>query len=84
MALGVLTFLRDSGDPKRIAVAGFDDIKALRDVTPALTTVRLPWEQVADEALALALGPRAETPRTTVVKGHVIVRESTPPVTPPK
>jgi LacI family transcriptional regulator len=67
-----------------VAVAGFDDIKALRDVTPALTTVRLPWEQVADEALALALGPRGDEPRTTVVKGHVIVRESTPPVTPPR
>jgi LacI family transcriptional regulator len=84
MALGVLTFLRDSGDPKRVAVAGFDDIKALRDVTPALTTVRLPWEQVAEEALDLALGPRGDTPRTTVVEGHVIVRESTPPVPPPK
>jgi LacI family transcriptional regulator len=81
MALGVLTFLRDTGDPRRVAVAGFDDIKALRDVTPSLTTVHLSWERVAEEALALAIGPRGDAPRTTVVEGHVIVRESTPPVT---
>lgn len=80
MALGVLTFLRDSGHAGEIAVAGFDDIKALRDVTPSLTTVHLSWEQVAEEALTLAVGPRSESPRTRVVEGHVIVRESTPPV----
>ncbi|GAB3173447.1 LacI family DNA-binding transcriptional regulator [Myceligenerans halotolerans] len=80
MALGVLTFLRDTGDPRRVAVAGFDDIKALRDVTPSLTTVHLSWEQVAEEALTLAVSPRTEGLRTRVVKGHVIVRESTPAV----
>ena len=79
MALGVLTFLRDANDPRRpVAVAGFDDIKALRDVTPSLTTVHLPWEQVADEALGLALGPRGDEPRTIMIEGHVLVRESTP------
>lgn len=40
MALGVLSFLRDAG--RSIAVAGFDDIKALRDVIPSLSTVHLP------------------------------------------
>ena len=66
---------------RRVAVAGFDDIKALRDVTPSLTTVHLSWEQVAEEALTLATSPRGDRPRTRVVEGHVIVRESTPPVT---
>ncbi|WP_277212978.1 LacI family DNA-binding transcriptional regulator [Isoptericola croceus] len=80
MALGVLTFLRDTGDARRVAVAGFDDIKALRDVTPSLTTVHLPWDQVAEEALAMAVAPRHDTPRTTIIEGHVIVRESTPPI----
>jgi LacI family transcriptional regulator len=79
MALGVLTFLRDAGRP--IAVAGFDDIKALRDVTPSLTTVHLPWDQVADEALTLAMGPLGDEPRTLMIEGHVVVRESTPPLT---
>ena len=79
MALGVLTFLRDAGRP--IAVAGFDDIKALRDVTPSLTTVHLPWDQVADEALTLAMGTLGDEPRTLMIEGHVVVRESTPPLT---
>lgn len=78
MALGVLTFLRDAN--RTIALAGFDDIKALRDVTPSLSTVHLPWDQVADEALTMAMGPRGDEPRTTMIEGHVVVRESTPPV----
>jgi LacI family transcriptional regulator len=78
MALGVLTFLRDAR--RDIAVAGFDDIKALRDVTPSLTTVHLPWDQVADEALTMAMGPRSDGPRTVMIEGHVVVRESTPPL----
>lgn len=82
MALGALTFLRDAGIPSsQIAVAGFDDIKALRDVTPSLTTVHLPWDDVAAEALSLATTARPEEPRLSVVSGHVVVRASTPPRT---
>lgn len=80
MALGALSLLRDAGeDARKIAVAGFDDIKSLRDVTPALTTVRLPWDDVATEALKLGLSERPDAPRLRVVKGHVVIRESTPP-----
>lgn len=79
MALGALSFLRDAGIPSsQIAVAGFDDIKALRDVTPGLTTVHLPWDEVAAEALRLATTDRAEEPRLSVISGHVVVRASTP------
>lgn len=79
MALGVLTFLRDATGPTaRIGVAGFDDIKALRDITPSLTTVHLPWEDVAEKALTMALLPQLKEPRQAVISGHVVVRESTP------
>ena len=44
MAVGATAALRDNGYrvPADMAVAGFDDIPTLRDVRPALTTVRLP------------------------------------------
>lgn len=79
MALGALTLLRDAGPRGQgVAVAGFDDIKALRDVTPGLTTVHLPWNDVATEALRLAMTERPAEPRVSVVQGHVVVRDSTP------
>lgn len=79
MALGALSLLRDAGPRGQgVAVAGFDDIKALRDVTPGLTTVHLPWDDVAAEAIRLALSERPAEPRVSVVRGHVVVRESTP------
>lgn len=78
MALGVLAYLRDSGRSGEIAVAGFDDMQALRDVTPSLTTVHLPWDQVAEQALELAFSASGPEPRRAMVNGHVIVRESTP------
>jgi LacI family transcriptional regulator len=80
MALGALAFLRDAGPrAARVGVAGFDDIKALRDISPSLTTVCLPWNEVAEQALDLALDNERTGPRARVVVGHVVVRESTPP-----
>ncbi|MGZ0711878.1 LacI family DNA-binding transcriptional regulator (plasmid) [Coraliomargarita sp. W4R53] len=79
MALGALTFLRDTGiSTAEVAVAGFDDIKALRDVTPGLSTVHLPWDQVATEALRLATTERPAEPRLSVIGGHIVLRASTP------
>jgi LacI family transcriptional regulator len=81
MALGALAFLRDAGERGQgIGVAGFDDIKALRDITPSLTTVHLPWDEVANEALRMALDSPSATPRTKVISGHVVLRASTPPL----
>lgn len=78
MALGAMTFLRDADRLGSVAIAGFDDMLALRDVTPSLTTVRLPWNEVAEHALEMATSPRQERPRSVTVSGHVVVRESTP------
>ncbi|MCG5220567.1 LacI family DNA-binding transcriptional regulator [Streptosporangium sp. KLBMP 9127] len=77
MAVGALAALRDGGCevPGRISVAGFDDIPTLRDLTPALTTVRLPLADMGRRAVALALGtvPIVAEPAET----EVVLREST-------
>ena len=84
MAVGAIAALRDQGlsVPGDVAVAGFDDIATLRDVRPALTTVRLPMERIGADALDLALGAPfdadAEQARVITVAGEVVVRESTP------
>ena len=83
MAVGAMAALRHRGVrlPEDMAVAGFDDIATLRDVTPSLTTVGLPLEAVGEDALDLVLQPAAGTPRLLQVRGEVAVRESTPPRT---
>lgn len=80
MAFGVLARFREASLslPGDIAVAGFDDIPALRDVTPALTTVRLPWLEVGRLALERATAEQPEQPFSAVLPGRVIIRESTP------
>jgi LacI family transcriptional regulator len=80
MALGAMAALRDRGValPSGMAVAGFDDIVTLRDVTPALTTVRLPLEDLGAWALQLVLEPSTDQPRIRRVRGEVVIRESTP------
>ncbi|MCF4119488.1 LacI family transcriptional regulator [Antribacter sp. KLBMP9083] len=87
MAVGAMAAVRDAGRrvPDDVAVAGFDDIHTLRDVTPALTTVHVPLERIGELATRLALGldagEDADTGRVTV-QGEVVLRESTPPLPP--
>jgi LacI family transcriptional regulator len=72
MAVGALSALRGQGVrvPEDISVTGFDDMPIARDVTPALTTVRLPLVEMGERAMALALGddpgPRAEPAPATI------------------
>ncbi|MBO0609325.1 LacI family DNA-binding transcriptional regulator [Myceligenerans salitolerans] len=58
MAVGAMAAVRDAGlgVPDDVAVAGFDDIPTLRDVTPALTTVHIALERIGEAATHLALG----------------------------
>ncbi|WP_028649605.1 LacI family DNA-binding transcriptional regulator [Nocardiopsis sp. CNT312] len=82
MATGAMAALRDLGKsvPGDLSVAGFDDIPTLRDLTPALTTVRLPLEEMGRRAAALALdGEPAQEPRVVTVRGEVVERASTAP-----
>jgi len=80
MAVGAISAARDAGLrlPQDLAVAGFDDIGTLRDVSPRLTTVRVDLDRLGREAMEMALAPRAERPRLRRHKCEVVIRESTP------
>ena len=79
MAVGAMAALRERGwrVPGRLAVAGFDDIDTLRDVTPSLTTVHLPLVEIGRQALTMALSGTRPGGRTRRVSGEVVLREST-------
>ncbi len=82
MAVGALARLRAAGIsvPDDVALAGFDDIPTLRDITPPLTTVRLPLKQMGEMAASLVLSEGDPgRPRVVPVPGEVIMRESTLP-----
>lgn len=79
MALGAVAGLRERGlrIPDDIAVAGFDDIATLRDVSPSLTTVHVPLDEVAREAVYRATTTDSQ-PRRQVVPTYPVMRASTP------
>ncbi|WP_432503763.1 LacI family DNA-binding transcriptional regulator [Kineococcus arenarius] len=81
MAVGAMAAVRDAGldVPGDVAVAGFDDIPTLRDVSPALTTVQLPLAEIGGRAFDLVEEPAAHR-RVEQVRGRVLLRESTPPL----
>ncbi|NEE03440.1 LacI family DNA-binding transcriptional regulator [Phytoactinopolyspora halotolerans] len=81
MAVGAMTACRDHGVelPAHMGMAGFDDITTLRDVSPALTTVRMPLEKAGSLALELALDATPDQPpRVHSLAGEVVIRQSTP------
>jgi LacI family transcriptional regulator len=81
MAVGALAVLRERriAVPERVSVVGFDDMPIARDVTPALTTVRLPLADIGARAMTLALEPVADGagPRHEQVEATLVRREST-------
>ncbi|GGM08216.1 LacI family DNA-binding transcriptional regulator [Promicromonospora citrea] len=78
MAVGAMAAVRDAGlsVPGDVAVAGFDDIHTLRDVSPRLTTVRIPLDEIGALATRLALGRTGDD--VAPVRGEVVLRDSTP------
>lgn len=84
MAVGAMSALRSVGlrPGVDVAVAGYDDIPTVRDVTPALTTVGIPLAEIGREAVRHALEtPDAQPGKASVVwtaKSSVVIRESTP------
>jgi LacI family transcriptional regulator len=80
MAVGAMAALRERGIavPGDLSVAGFDDIATLRDLTPPLTTVRLPLQEMGIQATELALDGDRDRPAQVIrVPGEVLIREST-------
>lgn len=81
MAIGALSVLRDRGIevPRDVSVVGFDDMPIARDVTPRLTTVRLPLIDIGARAITIALEPHQDAPRIEEAPAEVIHRESLAP-----
>ena len=81
MAIGVLSTLRARGVsvPSQISVTGFDDVAVAEDLSPSLTTVRLPMAELGAQALTLALKPPSSRPRRRTTSHELVVRGSTAP-----
>jgi LacI family transcriptional regulator len=79
MAVGVMAAARDAGlrPAVDLGVAGFDDITTLRDVVPALTTVKVPLYELGAEAMRRVLDPAARQ-GVQRIPCHVVLRASTP------
>lgn len=87
VAAGVYEAIADSGlrIPADISVAAYDDTPLATDLSPKLTTVHVPLEQLGREALRAALADQdafSRTPDDVVTLGtHLVLRDSvsTPP-----
>lgn len=79
MAVGVLATLRARkiAVPDAISVAGFDDIPMTRDMLPAISTVRVPMEEMGARAMRLALAQYGSELRVDHLPTEVILRDST-------
>jgi LacI family transcriptional regulator len=80
VAAGVVRALREAGVrlPEDVSVVGYDDVPLAVNLYPALTTVRVPTEELGRTAVRLALNP-AE-PQHVVLGTHIVVRDSVAPV----
>lgn len=83
MAVGALAVLRSRGIavPGGMSLVGFDDMPVASDVTPALTTIRLPLAEMGARAMTLALRPPGESDGTGTerVGAEIVRRDSVAP-----
>jgi LacI family transcriptional regulator len=79
MAVGVLAALRERGIPvpEEISVTGFNDTPIARDLTPPLSTVRLPLVEMGVRATQLALQPSGGRSSVERLPTELILRGST-------
>ena len=83
MALGVLRAATERGIrvPEQLSVVGFDDVDDAQNYSPALTTVRQPFDELGRRAVAAVLDD-ADAGSREVVPAPLIIRASTAEVTP--
>jgi DNA-binding LacI/PurR family transcriptional regulator len=79
-AIGVMRALKLAGRlvPQEVAVVGFDDVPFARYLSPALTTVRAPIEEVGREAVRqlVFLMNGEEAQALTLMRTELVIRES--------
>ena len=85
MAIGLIRALTEAGRrvPEQVSVVGFDDIPVAAYMNPPLTTVRQPFDAVAQDGLELLLHaiekPDDDPPPAVEQPVELIVRASTAP-----
>lgn len=81
LARGAIDALQEHGIhvPSQAAVVGYDDSRIARLARPALTTVRVPLEEIGRQAVEMLLerssGRRSESTKR-IVKGQLVIRQS--------
>ena len=82
MAVGAMAALREGGVtlPSEMAVAGFDGIATLGDVTRLSPRSACRWRSSARGRSRWSCRNPQEQPRVRRVRGEVVLRESTPPL----
>ena len=81
-ALGALRMLGEAGIrvPRDVSVAGFNDIRLCRYVSPSLTTVHVPIREQAEQVFQLFLdGLEGRPQESRELPTHIVERESTGP-----
>ena len=94
MAIGVLKGLQQAGIhvPNKFSVTGFDNIVFSAFTNPALTTFDQPKRFIGAEAAGLVLEllntppteASNEQPKVRMLKGRLLIRETTAPPSPPQ
>ena len=85
LAIGLLSGFHELGVkvPGDISIVGVDDIQFARFTSPALTTVRQPFAQIAEsaiESLCARLADPARAGTVTSIEPTIVLRASTAPV----
>ncbi|MFF2131129.1 LacI family DNA-binding transcriptional regulator [Streptomyces olivochromogenes] len=80
MAQGALTALHKAGRrvPEDVSVGGFDDSTAAISATPALTTIRQPYDRISTEMVRVLLAQiGGEEPAAVILPTELVRRDST-------